>query len=173
MLGIAVLTRCLCRVSLPFSYAYVTGGELWHMSCMIALLYEKLNRVDEALEWAERVATLDDPAKGGNLALVARMRGLRLQGRCLAAKGQKAEAEAALTSAAEQLASIEYYLAEVLALRDLYVCVLKATDREGEGLARLKAAIVRLVGADAAPEQLDVLATSLGDEVDLAAVLKT
>ena len=37
-------------------------------------------------------------------------------------------AEAALTSAAEQLASIEYYLAEVLALRDLYVCVLKATD---------------------------------------------
>ena len=82
------------------------------------------------------------------------------------------EAEAALTSAAEQLASIEYYLAEVLALRDLYVCVLKATDREGEGLARLKAAIVRLVGVDVAPEQLDVLATSLGDEVDLAAVLE-
>ena len=101
-----------------------------------------------------------------------RIRGLCLQGRCLAAKGQKAEAEVALTSAAEQLATIGYCLQEVLALRDLYVCVLKATDREGEGLARLKAAIVRLVGADAAPEQLDVLATSLGDEVDLAAVLE-
>ena len=59
----------------------------------------------------------------------------------------------------------------VLTLRDLLLCVLKKTDREAEGMARLKAAVVRLVGADAPKEQLDVLATSLGDEVDLAAVL--
>ena len=90
----------------------------------------------------------------------------------MAAKGQKAEAEAALTSAAEQLATIGLYLAEVLALRDLFVHVLKATDREDEGLMRLKAAVVRLVGVDATSEQLDVLATSLGDEVELAGVLE-
>jgi hypothetical protein len=59
----------------------------------------------------------------------------------------------------------------VLTLRDLLLCVLKKTDREAEGMARLKAAVVRLVGADAPKEQLDVLATSLGDEVDLAALL--
>jgi tetratricopeptide (TPR) repeat protein len=142
------------------------------LGCLIGLLYEKLGRFDEALDWAKRAAALDDPFKGGNFALPARMRGLRLQGRCLAAKGQKSEAEAALTSAAEQLATIGYYLAEVLALRDLFVHVLKATDREDEGLMRLKVAVVRLVGVDATSEQLDVLATSLGDGVELAAVLE-
>ena len=59
----------------------------------------------------------------------------------------------------------------VLALRDLHVCVLKKTGREAEGMALLKAAVMRFVGADAAQEDLDVLATSLGEEVDLAAVL--
>ena len=41
-------------------------------------------------------------------------------------------------------------VAAVLALRDLLVCVLKKTDREAEGIALLKAAVVRFVGADAA-----------------------
>ena len=59
----------------------------------------------------------------------------------------------------------------VLALRDLHVCVLKKTGREAEGMALLKAAVVGFVGADAAKEHLDVLARSLGEEVDLAAVL--
>jgi hypothetical protein len=59
----------------------------------------------------------------------------------------------------------------VLALRDLHVCVLKKTGREAEGMALLKAAVMRFVGADAAQEDLDVLATSLGEEVSLAAVL--
>ena len=59
----------------------------------------------------------------------------------------------------------------VLALRDLHVCVLKKTGREAEGLSLLKVAVVGFVGADAAQEDLDVLATSLGEEVDLAAVL--
>ena len=50
--------------------------------------------------------------------------------------------------------------------------MLKKTDREAEGIALLKAAVVRFVGADAAKEHLDVLARSLGDKVDLAAVLQ-
>ena len=37
-------------------------------------------------------------------------------------------------------------------------------------MALLKAAVVSFVGADAAKEHLDVLARSLGEEVDLAAV---
>ena len=38
-------------------------------------------------------------------------------------------------------------------------------------MSLLKVAVVGFVGADAAQEDLDVLATSLGEEVDLAAVL--
>jgi hypothetical protein len=58
----------------------------------------------------------------------------------------------------------------VLALRDLIVCVLKKTGREAEGMALLKTAVMRFIGADVAKEHLDVLARSLGEEVDLAAV---
>ena len=38
-------------------------------------------------------------------------------------------------------------------------------------MALLKTAVMRFIGADVAKEHLDVLATSLGEEVDLAAVL--
>ena len=47
-------------------------------------------------------------------------------------------------------------------------------DKDGrgdEGSARLKAAIHRLLGETAAPEQLAELAVALGDSIDLAAVL--
>ena len=141
------------------------------LNLLITLTYEKLGRIDEALVWAQRLATLDDPSAGGNTSVVCRSRGLCIQGRCLASKGQMAEAEAALVVAAKQFDAIGYYLAEVLALRDLFVCVLKTNEKESEGAARLRAAVVRLVGADAPQEELDVLAGALGEEVDLPALL--
>ena len=61
-------------------------------------------------------------------------------------------------------------------MRDLLVCVLRGGEgvpREAEGMHLLKMAVVRLMGADAAREQLETLAKSLGDDVDLAAVLKS
>ena len=166
------MARVVVGGSLPFSFTYVGWGDGWSIATMITLVYEKFGRVDEALAWAERVATLDNPVEGGNMSAPARLRGLCIKGRCLAAKGQAAEAEVALTSAAEQLGSIGLRLSEVLALRDLLCCVLKKTGRESEGMTRLKASIVRLLGVDAAQEELDVLATSLGEEVDLQAVLR-
>ena len=60
----------------------------------------------------------------------------------------------------------------MLALRDLLVHVLRKTDREGEGMARLKVAVVRLMRPEPAQEDLDVLASSLGEEVELSAVLQ-
>jgi len=166
------MVRVVVGGSLPFSYMYVACGDAASIATMMALVYEKFGRVDEALAWAERVATLDNPVEGGNMSAIVRLRGLCIKGRCLAAKGQAAEAEAALTSAAEQLGSLGLRLSEVLALRDLLCCVLKKTRRESEGMTRLKASIVRLLGVDAAQEELDVLATSLGEEVDLQAVLR-
>ena len=151
---------------------YICFGENTSLAVLITMVLEKLGQVDEALAWAERIATLDNPMDGGNMSPVVRLRGLRIKGRCLAAKGQAAEAEAALTSAAEQLAAVGMRLGEVLALRDLLCCVLKKTGREAEGMALLKESILRLLGADAAQEELDMLATSLGEEVDLKAVLR-
>ena len=57
----------------------------------------------------------------------------------------------------------------------MLVCVLRGGEgmpREAEGMHLLKM-VVRLMGADAAREQLETLAKSLGDDVDLAAVLKS
>jgi hypothetical protein len=134
-------------------------------------MFEKVGRIDEALVWAERLATLEDPSQGGNMSICARARGLVVQGRCLAAKGQAAEAEEALSTAAEKLSAIGWWLGEVLALRDLLVCVLRPADREAEGVARLKVAIGHLLGKEPAQKDLDVLDTCLGDNVDLAAML--
>eukprot|EP01043_Picozoa_sp_COSAG02_P048243 COSAG02_NODE_4721_length_5052_cov_14.669695_7_plen_141_part_00 len=138
---------------------------------MIAHIHEKAGLIDDALEWAEKVATREDVTQGGNSSILVRMRGLRLQGRCMALKGQASEAEAALASAAEQYAAVGWWLGEVHALRDLLVYVLRNADREAEGMSRLKAAIVRLLGPTPPETELDVLATSLGEAVDLAAVM--
>ena len=108
--------------SLPFSYFGMAGMD--GLTVVIGELLEKAGRYDDALMWAEK-SRLVDVTKGGNLGVPKRAKGLRLQGRCLAAKGQLAEAEAALSSAAEQQASIEWWLGEILALRDLLVCVLR------------------------------------------------
>ena len=137
------------------------------------MVYEKFGRLDDALAWAERVATSDDVSKGGNASMNVRLRCLRIQGRCLAAKGQLDEAEAALSSSAEGFASIGFHLGAVLSTRELFCCVMVKTGREAEGKARLRAAVCRLVGEDAAKEDLDTLAHALGAEVDLAAILNT
>ena len=134
-------------------------------------MYEKAGRIDDALEWGEKVATREDVTQGGNLSILVRMRGLRLQGRCLALKGQLPEAEAALASAAEQYAAVGWWLGEVHALRDLLVCVLRKAEREVEGMSRLKAAIMRLLGPTPPEAELDVLAASLSEAVDLMAVM--
>ena len=90
----------------------------------------------------------------------------------VAATGRAAEAETALVSAAKKVEAFGYHLLEVLVLRDLYVCVLKNSARQREGMVRLHGAVVRLLGEDVAPEQLDVLANALGEDVDLGAVLR-
>ncbi len=159
------------KAGLPFSMYDLAAGDLMCLNLLITLTYEKLGRIDEALVWAQRLATLDDPSAGGNMSVVCRSRGLCIQGRCLASKGQMAEAQAALDVAAKQFDAIGFYLAEVLTLRDLFVCVLKTNEKESEGAARLRAAVVRLVGADAPQEELDVLAMALGEAVDLPALL--
>lgn len=142
------------------------------MANLVAMVYEKFGRIDDALAWAERIATLQDTSKGGNASLNARLRGLRTQGRCLAAKGMLDEAEIALISSAEGHKSIGIHLGEVLSLRDLLCSVMVKTGREAEGTARLKTAIVRMLGQDPAQEDLDVLARSLGEEIDLKAILQ-
>jgi hypothetical protein len=63
------------------------------------------------MHWAEHLATIDDPTQGGNMSVCARARGLVVQGCCLAAKGQVAEAEEALSAAAEKLSAIGWWLA--------------------------------------------------------------
>ena len=158
--------------SLPFSYWNQSGGDHFSLALVIALLHEKFGSIDEALAWGDRIATLEDVAIGGSNCITTRTRGLCLKGRCLASQGKMAEAEEALSTAAEQIAGVGYYLLEVLALRDLLVHVLRKTDREGEGMARLKVAVVRLMRPEPAQEDLDVLASSLGEEVDLSAVLQ-
>eukprot|EP01047_Picozoa_sp_COSAG01_P016934 COSAG01_NODE_883_length_12927_cov_10.710789_7_plen_285_part_00 len=162
----------LSNAGLPFAYIIGTGGDMACVSLLIATVHERLGRVEEALVWAERIATVTDIRIGGTLSPNVHARGLQMQGRCFAATGRPAEAETALVAAAAKLEAIGYYLGEVLALRDLYVCVFKKSDRQREGMVQLRAAIVRLVGEDAAPEQLKVLATALGEEVDLTAVLE-
>ena len=158
--------------SLPFSYWNHTGGDHMSLAIVIALLHEKFGSVDDALAWGDRIATLEDVAAGGSNCITTRTRGLCLKGRCLASQGKMAEAEEALSTAAEQIAGVGFYLLEVLALRDLLVHVLRKTDREGEGMARLKVAVVRLMRPEPAQEDLDVLASSLGEEVELSAVLQ-
>ena len=74
-------------------------------------------------------------------------------------------------AAAEQYAAVGWWLGEVHALRDLLVCVLRKAEREVEGMSRLKAAIMRLLGPTPPEAELDVLATSLSEEVDLMAVM--
>eukprot|EP01047_Picozoa_sp_COSAG01_P016836 COSAG01_NODE_874_length_12972_cov_15.914343_9_plen_198_part_00 len=157
--------------SMPFVWAYVVFGENSALPYYFALVLEKAGRFDEALAWAERLATLDDPTQGGNMSVNARARGLVVQGRCLAAKGRAAEAEEALSAAAEKLSAIGWWLGEVLALRDLLVCVLRPADREAEGVTRLKASIGRLLGVEPAQKELGVLDTCLGESVDLATVM--
>ena len=143
------------------------GGEVWHCGLMVALVYEKYGQVDNALEWAERISTLDDPVQGGNLSEVSRTRAKCAQGRCLALKHRYAEAKEMLICAAQQYAALGLYLGEVLALRDLYVCVLQkdGEDCSDEGISLLKPAIDRLLGPNPAPDDLEVLAKCLGQEV--------
>ena len=158
---------------MPFSWGYTVGGDAFSLASAVAMAYEKFGRIDDALAWAERIATFEDVSKGGNASLNVRLRGLRIQGRCLAAKGQLDEAEATLCSSAEGLASIGFHLGAVLSTRELFCCVMVKTGREAEGKAQLRAAVCRLVGEDAAEEDLDILAHALGAEVDLAAILHT
>ena len=63
-----------------------------------------------------------------------------------------------MSSAAEKLSTIGWWLGEVLAPRDLLVCALPPADHEVEGIARLKVAIersMRLLGTEPAQADLD------------------
>lgn len=83
------------------------------MGLVIASLYEHLGRVDDALEWStKKVAAGKDVPNGGSTSIIARLRTLSIQGRCLAAKGQLAEAEEALSQAVKQFGDVGWYLSE-------------------------------------------------------------
>ena len=83
------------------------------MGLVIASLYEHLGRVDDALEWStKKVAAGKDVPNGGSTSIIARLRALSIQGRCLAAKGQLAEAEEALSQAVKQFGDVGWYLSE-------------------------------------------------------------
>eukprot|EP01046_Picozoa_sp_COSAG06_P066543 COSAG06_NODE_16836_length_977_cov_8.248292_3_plen_75_part_01 len=75
------MARVVVGGSLEFPYLYVAMGDATSVATMIALVYEKFGRVDEALAWAERVATLDNPVEGGNMSAIVRLRGLCIKGR--------------------------------------------------------------------------------------------
>ena len=85
--------------------------------------------------------------------------------------GKTQAAEEALESALKAVAGLGYFLLEVLALRDLKVCVLDKDGRAEEGTTRLKASVLQLLGATPTAENVEALAVALGPEVDLRSVL--
>ena len=115
----------------------------------------------------------EDISKGGSTLFSVHARGNCIKGRCFAAQGETAEAEAALELAAQigADATTGLFLHEVLAVRDLKLHVLDKAGRGTEGSMRLKAAIHRLLGAHPVADQIAELAQALGPGINLSEVL--
>ena len=143
----------------------------WNNFTLTARACEKLGLFEQALAFAEHAATSTDLSNGGSVVPSTFCDGFRTKGRCLASTGQLQAAEQAFESALSSVEGLGLFLMEVLALRDLKVCVLDKDGRGTEGSARLKASIHQLLGAAPAADQLAGLAAAVGPEVDLAAVL--
>jgi hypothetical protein len=110
-----------------------------------AYVYEKIGQHDQALNYA--VAGLV-PAmeKGGTTLTVSRVLLMSTQARALAALGRPHEAGPVFVQAVEQAHRSGLYLYEVLALRDLKVCVLNAMGHGDHGSRLLGAALRLLIG---------------------------
>ena len=143
----------------------------YNLPALLAEACEKLGLHDQALSYAEQAATNKDIKQGGTFLPSVQWRGHRTKAKCLVATGKPKEAEEAFEAALASIDGFEYFLLEILCVRDLKVLVLDKDGRGDEGSARLKAAIHRLLGETPAPEQLAELAVALGDSIDLAAVL--
>ena len=143
----------------------------WNLPALLAEACEKLGLHDQALSYAEQAATNTDITQGGTFLPSVQWRGLRTKAKCLVAMGKPKEAEEAFEAALASIDGFEYFLLEILCVRDLKVLVLDTDGRGDEGSARLNAAIHQLLGETPAPEQLAELAVALGDSIDLAAVL--
>jgi tetratricopeptide (TPR) repeat protein len=164
----AVVT--MSNAGLSHSYNHVLAGNL-NLVALIAEACEKLGLHEQGLHFAEQAATNFDIRRGGTFFPSIQFRGFQTKGRCLAAMGELKKAEAAFESALASIADFEFFLLEILCLRDLKVLVLDKDGRNGDGSARLKAAIRRLLGETPASEQLTELKTALGDSLNLAATL--
>ena len=143
----------------------------FNLPALLAEACEKLGLYEQALSYAEQAATNTDLKQGGSFLPSVQWRGHRTKAKCLVATGKPKEAEEAFEAALASIDGFEYFLLEILCVRDLKVLVLDKDGRGDEGSARLKAAIHRLLGETPAPEQLSELAVALGDSIDLAAVL--
>eukprot|EP01047_Picozoa_sp_COSAG01_P054129 COSAG01_NODE_5877_length_3973_cov_2.627001_4_plen_470_part_00 len=160
----------MVNAGLPFSL-FQQISTCWNIFCLAAEVCEKFGQHERALVYAVHAATNTDITKGGCLLPGAYVRGYRVQGRSLAAQGKLDEAEAALESAGSIASEVGLFLLEVLAMRDLKLHVLDQTDRSAEGTAKLKAAIVQLLGATPDPMQLAELAHAVGPSIDLALIM--
>ena len=159
------------NAGLPHSYMNAVGEWYLNLFVLAAQACEKLGLHEQGLIYAEEAATNTDVTKAGTCVPGTQCQGFRFKGRCLAAMGKTQAAEEALESALKAVAGLGYFLLEVLALRDLKVCVLDKDGRAEEGTTRLKASVLQLLGATPTAENVEALALALGPEVDLRSVL--
>jgi tetratricopeptide (TPR) repeat protein len=157
----AGLAQSYCHLLLEDSNQFVLAGK----AC------EKLGLYEQALPYAEAAATCTDTTKGGCTVPATYYYGFHTKGRCLAALGKMAEAEAAFESSLASVVGLGLFLLEVLALADLKALVLDKDGRAAEGSSRLKVAIHTLMGKTAAADQLAELQDALGSGVSVSDVL--
>jgi len=160
----------MVNAGLAQSYSHLLNEDC-NLFVLAGRACEKLGLYEQALPYAEAAATCTDITKGGCTVPATFCLGFRTKGRCLAALGKMAEAEAAFESSVASVAGTGLFLLEVLALADLKVFVLDKDGRAAEGSSRLKVAIHTLMGKSAAEDQLAALQVALGSGVSVGEVL--
>lgn len=160
----------MSNAGLAHSYNNLLTSNL-NVLALIAEACEKLGLYEQGLHFAEEAATNNDIKNGGSFLPSMQFRGYRTMGRCLVATGELKQAEDAFEKALASIEGFEFFLLEVLCLRDLKVFVLDKAGRSDDGSARLKAAIFNLLGETPASEQLAELDLALGKSIDLATTL--
>ena len=136
------------------------GGSLAHSFhtffnafIAVALVYEKIGRPTEALEWAT-AGLSKDLSKGGTTLPVARVLFQSIQGRALAALGRGAEAGIAFEAAADEAERFGLRLYQAYAYRDQKLLVLdQMGQKQGEHGSRRLGEVLRLLTGPAASLQ--------------------
>jgi tetratricopeptide (TPR) repeat protein len=160
----------MVKAGLAHSWAHILNADI-NTFVQAGQACEKLGLYEQALPFAEAAATCTDLTKGGCTVPATFCLGFRTKGRCLAALGKMAEAEAAFESSVASVAGFGLFLLEVLTLADLKALVLDKDGRAAEGSSRLKVAIHTLMGKSAAADQLAALQVTLGSRVSVSEVL--